>query len=138
MVTFSFERGTAFVGDLLRAKELLGRLAKAAPDDAGVRRELGHLAAEFDALWALTKRNVTQAERGSGVPGLGGSVFKLAYSEARHRLGDLALRILGDEALTLDNEHTQAWIQAMSITIAAGSSQIQRNIVAERILGLPK
>jgi alkylation response protein AidB-like acyl-CoA dehydrogenase len=138
MVTFSFERGTAFVGELLRTMQLLRRLAAVAPDDAGVRRELGHLAADFDALWALTKRNVTQAERGGGVPGLGGSVFKLHYSEARHRLGDLALRVLGARALTLDDEQTKAWIQAMSITIAAGTSQIQRNIVAERILGLPK
>src|SRR5437016_660289 len=138
MVTFSFERGTAFVGELLRTRELLGRLVKVAPDDAGVRRELGHIVAELDALWALTKRNVTQAERGSGVPGLGGSVFKLAYSEARHRLGDLAMRILGFEGLTLEDEHVQAWIQAMSLTIAAGTSQVQRNIVAERILGLPK
>ena len=138
MVTFSFERGTAFVGELLRTRELLGRLVKVAPDDAGVRRELGHIVAELDALWALTKRNVTQAERGSGVPGLGGSVFKLAYSELRHRLGDLAMRILGFEGLTLEDEHVQAWIQAMSLTIAAGTSQVQRNIVAERILGLPK
>jgi alkylation response protein AidB-like acyl-CoA dehydrogenase len=139
MVTFSFERGTAFVGELLRTRELLARLAKLAPvDDAGVRRELGHLAADFDALWALTKRNVTQAERGGGVPGLGGSVFKLHYSEARSRLGDLSMRILGRDGLTLDDEHVKAWIQAMSITIAAGTSQIQRNIVAERMLGMPR
>lgn len=143
MVTFSFERGTAFVSELLSSIELLKRLADRARDngmwdDDGVERELGHLAAELDALWALTKRNVTQAEKGTGVPGVGGSVFKLAYSEARHKLGDLALRILGPEALTLADEHTKGWIHAMSISIAAGTTQIQRNIVAERILGLPK
>src|SRR5205807_445157 len=145
MVTFSFERGTAFVGDLLRTKEQLGRLARVAPDDAGVRRELGHIAADLDALWALTRRNVTQAERGGGVPGLGGSVFKLHYSETRARLGDLALRILGPAGLSLDDvdgvaggDLVRSWITAMSLTIAAGTSQIQRNIVAERILGMPK
>jgi alkylation response protein AidB-like acyl-CoA dehydrogenase len=138
MVTFSFERGTAFVGDLLRTKEQLGRLARIAPEDAGVRRELGHIAADLDALWALSRRNVTQAERGGGVPGLGGSVFKLHYSETRARMGDLALRILGTDGLTLEDEHVRAWVQSMSLTIAAGTSQIQRNIVAERILGLPK
>src|SRR5205807_6428958 len=103
MVTFSFERGTAFAGDLLRTKEQLGRLARVAPDDAGVRRELGHIAADLDALWALTRRNVTQAERGAGVPGLGGPVFKLYYSEVRHRLGDLAMRILGAAGLTVED-----------------------------------
>src|SRR5207302_7313084 len=70
MVTFSFERGTAFVGELLRTKQMLGRLARLAADDAGIRRELGHLGADLDALWALTRRNVSQAERGGGVPGL--------------------------------------------------------------------
>ena len=147
MVTFSFERGTAFVGELIRSMELLKRLAEAARaprrgglawDDDGVRRELGHLAADLDALWALTRRNVTQAERGSGVPGLGGSVFKLYYTEVRHRLGDLALRILGRDATSMDDEHVRGWIHAMSMTIAAGTSQIQRNILAERLLGMPK
>jgi alkylation response protein AidB-like acyl-CoA dehydrogenase len=143
MVTFSFERGTAFVGELIASMLLLRRLAAEAKardlwDDDGIRREIGHLAAELDALWALTKRNVTQAERGTGVPGLGGSVFKLAYSEARHAMGDLSLRILGPDALAVDNEHVRGWIHAMSISIAAGTSQVQRNIVGERILGLPK
>ena len=106
MVTFSFERGTAFVGELLQSRVLLGQLAALARDlgkwdDGGVRRELGHLAADLDALWALTKRNVTQAQTGTGVPGLGGSVFKLHYSEARHRMGDLAVRLLGPARLSL-------------------------------------
>jgi len=144
MVTFSFERGTAFVSELLGSMQLLARLVEVAKkngrfDDGGIRRELAHLAAEFDALWVLTKRNVTQAE--SGVPGPGGSVFKLHYSEARHKMGDLAMRILDRDAVALDgdlSEHVRGWMHAMSITIAAGTSQIQRNIVAERVLGLPK
>jgi alkylation response protein AidB-like acyl-CoA dehydrogenase len=138
MVTFSFERGTAFLGDLLRTKEQLGRLVKVAPADAGTRRELGRIGADLDALWALTRRNVAQAEHGGGVPSVGGSVFKLFYSETRARLGDLALRILGPDGLSLEDDHVKAWVQSMSLTIAAGTSQIQRNIVAERILGMPK
>jgi alkylation response protein AidB-like acyl-CoA dehydrogenase len=147
MVTFSFERGTAFVSELLSSKLLLRRLVDIAKrsgafEDAGVRRDLGHLAAELDALWALTKRNVSQAER-DGVPGPGGSVFKLHYSEVRHKMGDLAMRILDRSSIALDpddetTEHVRGWMHAMSITIAAGTSQIQRNIVGERVLGLPK
>ncbi|MGH2794307.1 MAG: acyl-CoA dehydrogenase family protein, partial [Actinomycetota bacterium] len=105
MVTFSFERGTAFVGELIRTMSLVedvAALAMRTPrdggtawDDPGLRRDLGKIAAELDALWALTRRNVTQAERGTGVPGLGGSVFKLAYSEVRARLGDLTMKLLG-------------------------------------------
>jgi alkylation response protein AidB-like acyl-CoA dehydrogenase len=154
MVTFSFERGTAFVSELLQTRQALvalTELARELPlgsgkawDDGGVRREIAYLTAEFDALWALTKRNVTQAAR-TGAPGIGGSVWKLAYSEARHRLGDLAMRLLGPAGLALDDlgevaggEHVRGWMHAMSISIAAGTSQIQRNIVGERILGLPK
>jgi len=143
MVTFSFERGTAFVSELLDSMQLLKRLVAICKrngrwDDAGIRRELAHLSCDFDALWALTKRNITQAER-TGVPGPGGSVFKLHYSEARHKLGDLAMRIL--DQVTLDGEeeeHVRGWMHAMSITIAAGTSQIQRNILSERVLGMPR
>jgi alkylation response protein AidB-like acyl-CoA dehydrogenase len=142
MVTFSFERGTAFVSEMLETYELLSGLVervRATPAwrDAGIRRELGHLAADLDALWALTKRNVSQAGR-NGVPGVGGSVFKLHYSEMRHRLGDLAMRLVDRDALTVGDPHVYGMIHAMSVTIAAGTSQIQRNIVGERILGLPK
>src|SRR5207244_555213 len=64
MVTFSFERGTAFVSEMLRSMELLEDLAALARKngrwhDAGIRRELGHLAADLDALWAMTKRNIS-------------------------------------------------------------------------------
>jgi alkylation response protein AidB-like acyl-CoA dehydrogenase len=143
MVTFSFERGTAFVSELLDSMQLLKRLVAVCKtngrwDDAGVRRELAHLSCDFDALWALTKRNITQAER-TGVPGPGGSVFKLYYSEARHKLGDLAMRVLDQTTLDGDaEEHVRGWMHAMSITIAAGTSQIQRNILSERVLGLPR
>jgi alkylation response protein AidB-like acyl-CoA dehydrogenase len=96
-------------------------------------------------MWALTKRTVSQAAR-TGVPGVGGSVFKLAYSEARQRLGDVAMRILDRASLSLDDlapysgsaAQVEGRLHAISLTIAAGTSQIQRNIVAERILGLPK
>ena len=155
MVTLSFERGTAFVGDLLEAFELLTETVAVAKrtgawSDPGVRRQAGHLRAELDALWALTKRNVSQAAR-TGVPGIGGTVFKLAYTEARQKLGELSLSLLGRAGLAahdsdgLDGlgglpaqEMVEDWLRGISLTIAAGTSQIQRNIVGERILGLPK
>jgi alkylation response protein AidB-like acyl-CoA dehydrogenase len=157
MVTFSFERGTAFVSELLEAIEqlhevadlarLVTRRSATAWEDAGIRREIGHLSGEFDALWALTKRTVSQAAR-TGVPGTGGSVFKLAYSEARQRLGDLSMRLLDRASLSLDDldglngvksgDLVHDRLRMLALTIAAGTSQIQRNILAERVLGLPK
>jgi alkylation response protein AidB-like acyl-CoA dehydrogenase len=148
MVTFSFERGTAFVSEMLQSMELVRSLAalsrELGHEDLTVRRELGHLAAELDALWALTKRNVSQAAR-TGVPGVGGSVFKLHYSEVRQRLGELSMHVLDRAGLSIadidgipNGQHVFGQIHALSLTIAAGTSQIQRNIVGERVLGLPK
>jgi hypothetical protein len=154
MVTLSFERGTAFVGELLECMRLLGSLQALVRrlglgGDAGLRRRIGHLVAAFDALWALTKRNVSEAAQ-TGVPGVGGSVFKLSFSEQSQALGDLAVEVLDRAALSGDalldrdglpygnDEQLHAWFKSISSTIAAGTSQVQRNIVAERILGLPK
>ncbi|MFF4750570.1 acyl-CoA dehydrogenase family protein [Streptomyces sp. NPDC002514] len=143
MVTLSFERGTAFVGEVVACRRVLGELARAARasgrwDDAGVRRRLGALNAEFRALWRLTQWNVSEAEQGGGVPGTGGSVFKLRYSHARQELYDTAADVLGADCLDLDRPWVLDRLSSLSYTIAAGTSQIQRNIVAERILGLPK
>ncbi len=156
MVTFGFERGTAFVSELLGSMRLLADLveiAKTTPlgagtawDDAGIRRDLTVVAAELDAQWALTKRNVSRAAR-HGSPGVGGSIFKLAYHETRERMGEVAMQVLGRARLALGDptersarhlDHVQQRLYALSLSIAAGTSQIQRNIVGERMLGLPK
>ncbi|MFE4637146.1 acyl-CoA dehydrogenase [Streptomyces sp. NPDC056773] len=143
MVTLSFERGTAFVGEVVACRRTLGELARTAKangrwDDPVLRRRLGRLYGEFGALWRLTQWNVSESERSGGVPGIGGSVFKLAYSHARQEMYEAAAEVLGAEALSLDQEWTLDRLSSLSYTIAAGTSQIQQNIVAERILGLPK
>ncbi|HZM31095.1 MAG TPA: acyl-CoA dehydrogenase family protein [Acidimicrobiales bacterium] len=156
MVTFGFERGTAFVSELLGSMRLLADLvdiarktplgAGTAWDDASIRRPLTVVGAELEAEWALTKRNVSRAAR-HGNAGVGGSVFKLAYHETRERMGEVALRLLGRARLAFDDptglsarhlDHVGQTLYALSLSIAAGTAQIQRNIVGERLLGLPK
>jgi alkylation response protein AidB-like acyl-CoA dehydrogenase len=160
MVTLSFERGTAWVDQIVDSMRLVTHLVAIAKkvtrrsatawDDAGLRREVAHLAAEFDALWALTKRGVSEAQA-TGVPGVSASVLKLRYTEARQRLMDLAARVLDRASLsrsdlvglhslsgTHGGEFVEERINSLSYTIAAGTSQIQRNIIGERILGLPR
>ncbi|GGO86837.1 acyl-CoA dehydrogenase [Wenjunlia tyrosinilytica] len=141
MVTLSFERGTAFAGEVVACRRTLGEVAAQARsngawDDPVVRRRLGRLAAEFSALWSLIAWNVSHA--GDGSPGLGGSVFKLRYSHARQELFDAAAEVLGRGSLSAAHRWTHERLSSLSYTIAAGTSQIQRNIVAERLLGLPK
>jgi alkylation response protein AidB-like acyl-CoA dehydrogenase len=160
MVTLSFERGTAWVDQIVDSMRLVKDLAglaravtsngAAAWEDRGLRRDIGQLAAEFDGLWALTRRGVAEAAAGSGVPGPGASVLKLRYTEARQRLMELGARVLGRAALSYDDvpgddrgaAGSHEWIEervnSVSYTIAAGTSQIQRNIIGERILGLPR
>jgi alkylation response protein AidB-like acyl-CoA dehydrogenase len=139
-VTLKYERGTAFVSELVDSIRLCEDLAarKAADGhDRSLQIELGRCIAEFDALWALTKRNVSQSTRGA--PGPGAMVMKLAYSEARQRFGELCLRTLHRDALHVDdNELVEERLRTLALTIAAGASQIQRNIIGERVLCLPR
>ncbi|MEU3003426.1 acyl-CoA dehydrogenase [Streptomyces sp. NPDC007027] len=143
MVTLSFERGTAFVGEVVACRRTLDALADEARrngrwDDPVLRRRLGRLSAELGALWRLTQADVSEAERTGGVPGIGGSVFKLRYSGVRQELYEAAAEVLGADAFDVDREWVLDRLSSLSYTIAAGTSQIQRTIVAERILGLPK
>jgi alkylation response protein AidB-like acyl-CoA dehydrogenase len=149
MVTFSFERGTAFVSELLGSFRLVADLAEVARTtgawaDDHVRRELAIIAAELEAQWAMTKRNVSRAAR-FGTAGVGGSVFKLAYHDTKVRMGDLAMEVLGRAGLAMGDptgiqgaDHVERRLYTLSLSIAAGTAQIQRNIVGERMLGLPR
>lgn len=137
-VTLAFERGTAFVSEMVDALRLIDDLSPYVTDPA-YRRELGHLAAEMDGVWALTKRNVTQAAR-TGVMGPGSMMIKYAYSELRQRLGELSMKVLERDVLAIDavGEFVEERLRTLALTIAAGTSQIQKNIIGERVLGLPK
>jgi alkylation response protein AidB-like acyl-CoA dehydrogenase len=148
-VTLRFERGTAFVSEIYNLQEALSGLEALATqvgraDDPGLRRQLGHLRAELDAAWAMVKLSVSEASD-TGVPGIGGSAVKLFYTEVAQRIGELGMQLLGRGALARSALHDlpnqrilHKALQSLSLTIAAGSSQIQRNIIGERILGLPK
>jgi alkylation response protein AidB-like acyl-CoA dehydrogenase len=87
---------------------------------------------------------VSEAARTS-VPGPGSSVLKLRLSEAFQELADVGMRVLGRAALANDDVDgvragrlVHEYLRGLALTIGGGTSQIQRNIVAERILGLPK
>lgn len=74
-----------------------------------------------------------------------GSGFKVAFATTQHRLGELAIRILDRAALALDDfdEHptgslVHSKLHAFAISLGGGTTQIQQNIIAERVLGLPR
>jgi hypothetical protein len=153
-VTLRFERGTAFASEMYMLQEFLADMVALAKrvtshdgkawDDRALRREVGHLQAELDALWAMVKLSVSETAR-TGVPGLGASAIKLFYTEAYQRVCELSMRLLGRGVLSraavgdLPNDRIlYKAMQSLSLSIAAGTSQIQRNIIGERILGLPR
>ena len=109
--------------------------------DPGVRRDLAELYARSKAvqLFALLLREETQAGR---LPGARGSVAKLAGSELGRFAGDVAADVLGDQLAAFDDDAiaavTISIIAAPGSAIAGGTSEIQRNIIGERVLGLAK
>ena len=151
MVTFSFERGTAFVNELVegigfvRSLSDLERELTGGHSGDGVRSELGWCAAQLDALWALNKRNVTRAMASDAADPGGGSVLKLHLSEVWARLTDVGMRILDRRGLALDDldvagtgHYVEERLRALCLGLGGGTSEIQRNIIGERVLGLPK
>jgi alkylation response protein AidB-like acyl-CoA dehydrogenase len=151
-VTLRFERGTAFAQHIITMRTEVLRLASFALsrrsargtgwDD--LRREIGRLYASVEALWSMTQMCVTNAER-TGAPSPLGSAIKLRYSELCQEIAELALRVTGrpiigagdfDGVRTSDVVRDFLW--SFQTTIAAGTSQIQRNLIAQRILGMPK
>ena len=121
-----------------------GRMAA---DDDSVRQDLAARAAEVEVLGLLGQRLARDVER-TGEVGPEGSIVKLFYSETLQKLTGLAVRISGMAAMLDERrEFATTWtsghwmidhLKSWNWTIAAGSNEIQRNIIGERVLGLPR
>jgi alkylation response protein AidB-like acyl-CoA dehydrogenase len=92
---------------------------------------------ELQALKMTNKRALTELVE-KGQPGPEGSITKLRWSEANQRLTKLALELYGSEAAVADEYWRFEQMRSRANTIEAGTSEILRNIVAERVLGLPR
>jgi alkylation response protein AidB-like acyl-CoA dehydrogenase len=153
MSTIAFERGTAFtVGQVQLADftEQLIDFARTHPGPDGrrpaiaddeVARKLARLRAEVAALRAMTYANISRNAK-QAQPGPEGSMVKLYFTEIQQRLMRLAVEILGVEALRDEKVVGRPWVHAyllsFAATIGGGTSEIQRNIIGERVLGLPR
>ncbi|HXA42742.1 MAG TPA: acyl-CoA dehydrogenase family protein [Candidatus Solibacter sp.] len=150
MTTLANERGggattqhTAFQEELSRLVDDARRLGKL--NDPRVREQLAwaHSNVEIMRYSGLLMLNALAAGRDPG-PGGAASVTKIRWSEYERRLGEIALDILGPEALVTAGDDyqlapwQQTFLQTRTHTIWGGTAEIQRNIIAERVLGLPK
>jgi 3-oxochol-4-en-24-oyl-CoA dehydrogenase len=114
-------------------------LARATEDAHAAAHEIGCLLAERHAMVALNLRSAQRAVVG-GEPGPEGNVAKLLAAEHAQRVADLALRVAGTEGLFADGSVpvAHALLFTRCLTIAGGTSEITRNQIGERILGLPR
>ncbi len=153
MSTLSFERGTAFMADQVELAATIEELIDEARNRAGadgrplisdeeIARRLATARAEVAALRAMTIAGISRTAR-TGMPGPEGSMIRLFHGELHKRVYALALEIIGPESLRLtpvdgDGVWTGPYLQSFAYTIGGGTTDIQRNIVGERVLGLPR
>ncbi|MDP3675712.1 MAG: acyl-CoA dehydrogenase family protein [Novosphingobium sp.] len=149
--TLASERGLTLMELAYRMRGNMGRLvatirAAGCAEDAGVQRELGELATQVDATCALADRFLEMRMAGAEQAG-DASIVKNAYSRALRAWTDLGVRVGGIDAqyraaITFGDLNTGNWMadfmNSYAWTIAGGSEEVQRTIIAERLLGMPR
>ena len=123
---------------LLHERGTLG-FALTAALESGVNRllDVAREWVELQALKYTNYRSLTTLQK-TGIPGPEGSASKLVWSENNQRLTKLARSILGQDGLLDDGYWNYQQLRSRGNTIEAGTSEILRNIIAERVLGLPR
>jgi alkylation response protein AidB-like acyl-CoA dehydrogenase len=139
MSTLAFERGTsslALLLALLRKVEWL--LAVCPKDRPQMRARIAQLRAEGAAIRAMTYR--LALDSAESTPDSSGSLVRVGFAEYAQRVNAAALDLLGIDAPEVIGIHGigHDYLDAFSETIAGGTSEIQRNIIGERVLGLPR
>jgi alkylation response protein AidB-like acyl-CoA dehydrogenase len=146
MTTLLHERGTLGFALTATLGVTVQKLIELARDRGATPLQRDAIAKEWIELQALryTAYRSLSALVKTGVPGPEGSILKLQWSEANQRVTKLALELLGPDAqLLAENAPYGGYWQHLQLrsrgnTIEAGTSEILRNIVAERVLGLPR
>jgi alkylation response protein AidB-like acyl-CoA dehydrogenase len=144
MMTVAYERGAADVGYLSKFGAALGQLRThllaggTATETA--QAELGRLEMRYAVLTQHLRRRMRERAASDALPGPEMSVDKVLMTELDQDLHESALRLLGSEALLEGS--TSSWLArylySRAASIYGGSEQIQLNILAQRLLGLPR
>jgi alkylation response protein AidB-like acyl-CoA dehydrogenase len=152
MGLLGFERGVSTLGQTVGfARELETVVARAKEngsiDDPVVRDRLATLKTELAVIRSFALRALALVEGGqdSAAGGGAGSIFKLAWATWHRTLGEVAMDVAGRDGLLTRggssydlDDHQRLFLFSRADTIYGGSDEIQKNILAERVLGLPK
>ena len=142
ITTLMHERAGLGAASALQIQAALDELAELATerglaDDPLVRDKLARLRIGVEGLRLGAMRALTQTMK-VGIPGPEGSVAKLQWSYTNQALTELAVEIGGLEALERDSLWAYRFLRSRANSIEGGTTEILKNIVAERVLGLPK
>jgi alkylation response protein AidB-like acyl-CoA dehydrogenase len=131
--------GAASAAGVRLALEQLKDLARerGVDDDPIIRQRFAQLRIESELLRLNSWRGLTQIMK-TGVPGPEGSLPKLQWANVNQGLTELAMEIRGEEAPVRESEWTYRFLRARANSIEGGTTEILKNIIAERVLGLPK
>ena len=126
----------------IRLRQILDDLITAAAergllDDSRYADELAELHARCEAIRLMAWKGLTDTER-YGQPGPEGSLVKWLWSDTNQRVTQLAADVVGPEALTAGTLWSYELLRARGNSIEGGTTEILKNIVAERVLGLPR
>jgi alkylation response protein AidB-like acyl-CoA dehydrogenase len=106
-------------------------------DDPVIRQRIAELKIGSEALRLGALRALTDTMK-TGVPGPEGSIAKWEWADLNQALTELATEALGPDALVRDSEWAYRFLRARANSIEGGTTEVLKNIVAERVLGLPK
>jgi alkylation response protein AidB-like acyl-CoA dehydrogenase len=106
-------------------------------DDPVIRQRIAELKIGVEALRLGAMRALTQQMK-VGIPGPEGSLSKWEWAILNQGLTELAVDILGPEALEPDSEWAYRFLRARANSIEGGTTEVMKNIIAERVLGLPR
>jgi len=126
----------------VRLRQLLDALLAEASergllDDPMIADRLGELHIKAEVLRLTAYRGLTAIEK-YGQPGPEGSLTKWMWSETNQQLTQFAADLLGPEVFRSDNRWSYELLRARGNSIEGGTTEVLKNIVAERVLGLPK
>ncbi len=142
MATLGYERGASTLGQQLAFRQEFDDFLKAIEGmqlHSSARQSLTRAYEQLEIMKFNNLRILTA--QADGVPGPEASIAKLYWSEWHRWFGELVVDILGAKSLYSDfflSRWQRTFLYSRAHTIYAGSSEVQRNIIAERVLGLPR